>query len=70
MPVHHINMQGDSVGVTATYGAHFWRHFEQKVSHKPGSYTQYLQSYVLYISILMLITNYIVLMHLLSLDCL
>jgi hypothetical protein len=22
------------------------RHFEQKVSYKPGSYTQYLQSYV------------------------
>jgi hypothetical protein len=40
------NIQGDSGGVTATYGAHFWRHFEQKVSYKPGSYTQYLQSYV------------------------
>jgi hypothetical protein len=35
----------DSGGVTATYGAHFWRRFERKVSFKPGSYTQYLQSY-------------------------
>jgi hypothetical protein len=39
-------IQSDSGGVTATYGAHFWRHLEQKVSHEPGSYTQYLQSYV------------------------
>jgi hypothetical protein len=39
-------IQGDSGGVTATYEAHFWRHFEQKMSYKPGSYTQYLQSYV------------------------
>jgi hypothetical protein len=40
-------IQGDSGEVTATYGAaHFWRHFEQKVSYKPGPYTQYLQSYV------------------------
>jgi hypothetical protein len=37
--------QGDSGGVTATDGAHFWRYFEQKVSYQPGSYTQYLQSY-------------------------
>jgi hypothetical protein len=42
----HLNIQGDSGGVTATYGAHFRRHFEQKVSYKSGSYTQYLQSYV------------------------
>jgi hypothetical protein len=38
-------LQDDSGGVTATYGARFWRHFEQKVSYKPGSYTQYLQCY-------------------------
>jgi hypothetical protein len=57
-------LQDDSGGVTATYGAHIWRHFEQKVSHKPASYTQYLQSYVrIWI---FLITNYIILMHLLS----
>jgi hypothetical protein len=41
-----VGIQGNSRGVTATYGTHFWRHFEQKVSYKPGSYTQYLQSYV------------------------
>jgi hypothetical protein len=42
---HYIpeDIQGDSGGVTASYGAHFWR---PKVSYKPGSYTQYLQSYV------------------------
>jgi hypothetical protein len=28
-----INIQGDSGGVTTTYGAHFLRHFEQKVSY-------------------------------------
>jgi hypothetical protein len=38
-----VHIQGDSGGVTATYGARFWRHFEQKVSYKHGSYTQYLQ---------------------------
>jgi hypothetical protein len=37
-------IQGDSGGVTATHGANFLRHFEQKVSYKPGFYTQYLQS--------------------------
>jgi hypothetical protein len=41
-----VYLQGDSGGVTATYGAHFLRHFEQKVSYKPGSYTQYFQGYV------------------------
>jgi hypothetical protein len=44
--VHMRLIQGDSGGVTATYGAHFWRHFEQKVSYKPGYCTQYLQIYV------------------------
>jgi hypothetical protein len=39
-------IQDDSGGVTATYGAHFCSHFEQRVSYKPGPYTQYLQSYV------------------------
>jgi hypothetical protein len=28
-------IQGDSGGVTVTYGAHFWRHFEQKVAVTP-----------------------------------
>jgi hypothetical protein len=42
----HDNIEGDSKGVTSTYGAHFWWFFEQKVSYKPGSYTQYLRSYV------------------------
>jgi hypothetical protein len=43
---HRHIIQSDLGGVTTTYRAHFWRHFEQKVSYKPWTYAQYLHSYI------------------------